>query len=121
MTKPSKDKLWREHIPAHALIFMEGQAGEALYFLEEGRVEIWQGALDGEHHTLGFVEAGEIFGEMALVDNSPRMASASAVSDVQVVRIPGEEFRSRLHETDPLIALSVRLLVTHIRKLSGRL
>ena len=61
-------------------IFQQGDAGDCMYCVKEGFVEIVAGG-----KVLETLESGHIFGEMALVDKQPRSATARAKTDCQVV------------------------------------
>ena len=58
-------------------LFQEGDQGDRAYVVQEGNVDIVKNGVDGEV-ILGTVEKGGIFGEMALIDDQPRMATAIA-------------------------------------------
>jgi CRP-like cAMP-binding protein len=60
------------------LIFAQGDGGDQAYIVKSGMVEIFATA-DGSETILGVLEEGALFGEMALIDNSKRMASARIV------------------------------------------
>ncbi|HET8679470.1 MAG TPA: cyclic nucleotide-binding domain-containing protein, partial [bacterium] len=61
------------------MIFHKDQAGDALYIIESGRVRIFLPAEGGEELTIPpFLESGDVFGDMALLDDRPRSASADA-------------------------------------------
>src|ERR1051325_179474 len=61
------------------VIFREGDPGESLYLVGEGSVKSSKSGRGGEQETLGFVQSGNFFGEMALLDRQPRSAMATAV------------------------------------------
>ncbi len=94
-------------------IFSEGDRGDRAYLIQEGTVEIVK-----NEAVLARLNKGEIFGEMALVDDQPRMATARAGSDVSVVIIGREAFREKLQKADPFIRGLLSIFVRNIRKLS---
>ncbi len=68
-------------------IFQEGELGEHLYFVKSGEVTITV------HDTVvNRIGAGDIFGEMALIDHKVRSATATAVSDTEVVPVDERRF-----------------------------
>ena len=67
------------------LIFNEGETGDCLYLLCEGSVKISKAGRAGQQETLGFIQPGNFFGEMALLDGQPRSAQATATSDRTVL------------------------------------
>ncbi|MDX1632731.1 MAG: cyclic nucleotide-binding domain-containing protein [Thermoanaerobaculia bacterium] len=94
-------------------LFEEDDLGTEMYILHEGQVEILQD-LEGEEKVLAVLEKGDFFGEMALLEDLPRTASARAVSDVKVIKIDGATFDQMLR-SKPEIAVRI------MRKLSRRL
>ena len=63
---------------AEDIIFYEGEPGDCLYLVCEGSVRISKAGRGGQQETLGFIQPGNFFGEMALIDGQPRSAQASA-------------------------------------------
>ncbi|MBZ0285931.1 MAG: cyclic nucleotide-binding domain-containing protein [Anaerolineae bacterium] len=75
-------------------IFHAGQAGEVMYIVQEGEVDL---LVNG--HWVETVGEGGVFGEMALVDSQPREVSAVARTNVQLVPIDADLFRDLLQES----------------------
>lgn len=94
-------------------VFREGDEGDRAYLIQEGQVEIIKNGV-----TLATLGKGELFGEMALVDDQPRMASARALTDVSVVVISREAFREKLAKADPFIRGLLSIFVRNIRNLT---
>ena len=63
------------------VIFEEGNQGNEMFIIHRGKVKIVKKTEKGVEKTLVILEPGEFFGEMALIDNSPRSASAIAEED----------------------------------------
>ena len=101
-----------------APIFHEGSEGDVAYIVLGGQVEIWR-TVDGKKKRLGVVRQGGIFGEMAMIDNRPRMASASALEPTQVAIVTKTDFQQRMKESDPVIAAVLRILADQVRRLSA--
>jgi CRP/FNR family transcriptional regulator, cyclic AMP receptor protein len=92
-------------------IFKEGDQGDEFFIIVRGRVEIRSG-----DRLLEILEADGIFGEMALIDDSPRSASAVASSDVTLAPIKENQFLFLVQNT-PFFALSVmRVLARRLRR-----
>ncbi len=72
-------------------VFQEGNDAGYAYVLAEGTVEIVRKSADGDQ-VLGKVEKGSIFGEMAIIDGSPRSASARAATDCKVQEVDKKAF-----------------------------
>ncbi len=82
-------------------IFRKGDPGNDMFAILSGRVEIRSGDV-----VLDSLESGEIFGEMALIDNNPRSADAFAVTDCELEEIGEQAFLFRVGEA-PFFALKV--------------
>ena len=67
---------------------------------------------------LGVVASGDIFGEMALIDNQPRVASAIALNGTACVIIHDTLFHNKMDEAGPFIAGLLRVFVRNIRSLT---
>ena len=67
------------------VVFQEGDTGDCLYLLCQGSVRISKLGRGGRQETLGFIEAGQFFGEMSLVDGQPRSAQVTATAHPTVL------------------------------------
>src|SRR5262245_30726562 len=79
------------HVPSGSVIFRQGDPGEEMFFITSGRVSLRFGS-DGRDRELAVVEPGEFFGELALLRNAPRTATAVAVTDTTVLAVRRETF-----------------------------
>jgi CRP-like cAMP-binding protein len=100
-------------------IFAEGEEGNRAYLIETGTVEILKRDPGGENRVLGTVAQGGIFGEMALIDNQPRMASAYAKTQTSLTIIPRQAFEEKLRRADPFIRALLSIFVRNIRNLTA--
>lgn len=96
------------------VIFTEGDTGSAAYIIAEGEVEICRG-----NRVLATVGKGEIIGELALIDNQPRMATAKAVGDVQMIRISQDNLKGRIEKLDRSDKVMRLIMETLVRRLRG--
>ncbi len=95
------------------VIFEQGEPGDVMYIVVEGEIEIRL-----KSNTINTIGADEIFGEMALLDESPRSASAYAISDCTLVSIDQTRFKTLIRE-DPDFALQVmRVMSDRLRKVT---
>ncbi len=97
-------------------IFRQGDPGNAAYVVQSGEIEIWVSE-NGEKRVLGTVSAGGIFGEMALIDNSARMASATATKPSVCIAIPDRLFQEKMSEADTFIVALLRIFCSNIRSM----
>lgn len=115
---PGFDRL---HFDKHTVIFHENDPADAAYLIIKGKVEIRKGMRGDAPQVLGKLGRGDIFGELALFDDSPRMAEAMAMSGVEVVRISRDEFLGRLEATDQVMRAIVLYVVKRMRESSNEL
>ncbi len=94
-------------------IFKEGDLGTEMYIVHEGKVGILK-ELPGEQRLLAVLEKGDFFGEMAILEDLPRTASARAETAATVLLINGSTF-------DQMLRSNPEIAVRMMRKLSGRL
>ena len=92
------------------IIFREGDEARELFVIRRGQVRIQIG-----NRTIAELSADSIFGEMALIDNEPRSATAVAVSDVELIPVSEKQFLFLVSQT-PYFALKVmRVLAQRLR------
>lgn len=92
-------------LAAGAQVCKEGDPGDAMYVVRSGVLEVSR-AVEGEARHINLLSAGEFFGEMALVDGSPRSADVSVKEDAVLVRVPADAYRA-LKAQRPVTALKV--------------
>jgi CRP-like cAMP-binding protein len=96
------------------VLFDEGAVPDELFVVLSGRIAIASRSIDGRESVFALMEAGDLLGEMGLLDGLPRSAEARALESSQVLAIPYDPVRAAF-EADP------RLLWGVVRLLSGRL
>lgn len=101
----------------NASIFREGEQGDVAYVVQSGKVKIFK-IVDNEEKVLGEVGAGGIFGEMALIDDKPRMASARTAEASTLIIVSRQMFEEKLKKTDPFIRGLLHIFTGTIRRLS---
>jgi CRP-like cAMP-binding protein len=95
---------------AGSVIFREGDAANELFVIKSGQVRIQIG-----NRTVTELGQESIFGEMALIDSEPRSATATAITDVELVPISEKQFLFLVSQT-PYFALKVmRVLAQRLR------
>lgn len=100
------------------ILFEEGEAGDAFYIVADGAVEIVKSGPNGEE-KLAVRRAGEAFGEMALIDDAPRSATARAAEPARLILVDRESFRV-LFGDDRLAARMLEVLAKALRALNVR-
>ena len=95
-------------------IFREDEDGDAAYVIDSGRVGIFK-IVEGEEIRLATLSAGELFGEMAIIDGSSRMATAVALENSVLVTIPRDTMNAKMAKCDPFLKALVKILVRNLR------
>lgn len=89
-------------------IFTEGSRSDTAYIIEVGLVEIFVGSGD-DAVQLSVLGPGDIFGEMGLIDNFPRSASARAVCACRCITISAAQIAERIEASSPLVRLLISI------------
>jgi CRP-like cAMP-binding protein len=95
------------------VLFNEGEKGDVMYLIREGKIKITKGKGEDEK-VLAILKEGDFFGEMAIIDGSPRSAGAIAASTVSLLVIDKETFKSKIKE-NPLIEYVLETLSRRLR------
>ena len=90
-----------------AVVFDEGQIQKIMYILIKGQIKITTA-----NEVLDIIHEGEIFGEMAIIEDLPRTASAVCITDCQVIAINEKRFYQLVHEI-PFFAREVMRTMSH--------
>lgn len=107
---------------AGTTLFTQGDAGAGLYVIKSGRVRITRAVNpDRAEEELATAGPGEVFGEMALLDELPRSATVTTIEDVVALQLPVWEFRAVLRDHPDIALKLLGLLSTRLRKAEGRL
>lgn len=103
------------------VVFGEGDAGDCLYLLCQGSVRISKTGRGGQQETLGFIEAGHFFGEMALIDGQPRSAQAAATGQPAVLASVNRATFDRIlaHAPSSLYMNFLRSVVQRLRSVNS--
>src|SRR5829696_1202661 len=102
--------------PGGAEIFKEGDAGDALYAVASGRVQISAVMGDGERQVLSRLPPGEVFGELAIIDNQPRSATAMAEVDTTLLLVPRDKMISMLTSSPQFSFSMMREITQRLRE-----
>ncbi len=88
------------------ILFREGDAGDRLYVVADGKVKLGRTSQDGRENLLAVLGPGEMFGELSLFDPGPRTATATAVTDLRVYALSHGDLNAWL-QGRPEVALSL--------------
>ena len=98
---------------AGEMVFSQGDAGDGLYIVSSGSVSVFQQEKDETHLKLTEVKTGAFFGEMALLSDSPRTASAVAAEDAELLVLNRADLLN-LAETRPRIGVKIVVQLSQI-------
>ncbi|MBD2464329.1 Crp/Fnr family transcriptional regulator [Oscillatoria sp. FACHB-1407] len=105
--------------PADRAVLMEDAWGNAVYFVESGWVKVRRHAGD-EVVTLAILGRGDFFGEMAILDESPRSTDVVALSSVKLLSISAQRFIQTLFKDSQLHHRMLQLMVRRLRQTNFR-
>jgi EAL domain-containing protein (putative c-di-GMP-specific phosphodiesterase class I) len=105
---------------AGSLIFQEGEPGNCAYIIKEGKVEL-SILSNGQHLPVAVLEKGELFGEMALIDDSVRSATAIAEEDAELLIISRNYIEQKIDSSDPTVRLLLQVVMERYRDIHSRL
>ena len=100
-------------------IFRQGQPPRDAYLIERGKVEISVTTNDRKV-VLGYKQTGDVFGEMALIDKTPRMATATAVEPTVCVVITQSLFDEHLSKATPLLKKVLTTFTANLRSVGEK-
>ncbi|MDX1610463.1 MAG: EAL domain-containing protein [Halofilum sp. (in: g-proteobacteria)] len=101
----------RETYPEGTVLFHHGEAGERAYYIEDGRVSIVR---NGE--TIAVLGAGDIVGEMALIDDRPRTATAACAAECRLLTIERAYLHEAMARADPSLPYILRMVLKRFRR-----
>lgn len=102
------------------VIFREGDRGDEAYLVQQGTVRIFK-TVAGKRITIGRVWPSQVFGELALLDDGPRMAAALADDDVVCLVLRKESIRGLLDDASPGLQTLVLSLLDTMRTMGDEL
>lgn len=106
----------RRCCPKDTVVFFENEQGDAFYAILEGRVKVTILGDDGREIILTVLGPGDFFGEIALLDNEPRSATAIAVVDTELLSIHRSDFQAAMAENPSITQALIRVLTSRLRK-----
>lgn len=114
-------RLVRRRFSSNQIIFHHGDPGGLLYIIDKGKVKIAHSSPDGNEALLAILGAGQFFGELALLDDYPRSATAEALEPTETLTLHRDDFMRYIYE-NPEFALHVlHTMAQHIRRLNSQL
>ncbi len=105
-----------KRVPRSGVIFSEGEPGDRMYVILDGKVKLGQTSPDGRESLLAVLGPGEVFGELSLFDPGPRTATATAVTDTIVVGLGHADLRPWLTGRPEVAEALLQALAQRLRR-----
>jgi len=106
----------RRSAPRSSVIMAAGDAIDSLYIVISGRLKVMMGDADGKEVILSLIGPGEFFGEMGLIDESPRSASVVTIEPCELLQVSKRDFRKCLQENFEMSMAVMKGLVRRLRE-----
>jgi len=87
------DNMVKTRMERGDVLFHEGDPGDKLYVIVEGKIKLGRTSTDGRENLLAILGPGEMFGELSLFDPGPRTATATAVAETQILGLSNEQLQ----------------------------
>jgi len=117
-TQPAAMKLRRAFFEAETIITRPEQPCQGAFLIEAGKVETYRMAGDRKV-VMAVLGKGEIFGEMALVENTQHAHFARALEGTDCLLIPRAQYDAQIAQTPPIVRLILTRVVRKLRKTTG--
>jgi CRP/FNR family cyclic AMP-dependent transcriptional regulator len=109
-------RLIERRYPKSATIVEEGLPGDYMYVIRQGRVKVTKASEDGREKIMDFLEAGNFFGEMSLLDQLPRSASVETLEPSRLLALSRNDFLEVLRRSPDLALAVIQVLILRLRE-----
>lgn len=120
LTEPQFEQLAagsaRRSYPKGRTIVAEGEPSQSMYILLAGRAKVQRSDSEGKEVILAVLGSGEFFGEMSLIDDSPRSASVITLEPCEFMAVSKEAFKAMLAQSPEMCMSVMRGLVRRLRE-----
>jgi CRP/FNR family cyclic AMP-dependent transcriptional regulator len=106
----------RRRYPKDTVVFFENEEGDSLFMIMDGRIKVTILGDDGREIILTMLGAGDLFGEMALLDNEPRSATAIAVEESELLLLHRNDFQTAFVDNPAISAALIKVLSARLRR-----
>ena len=103
------------------VIFLEEETGKYMYIVLAGKVKVTKTTADGKETVLAIQQAGDFFGEMALLDGQTTPATVSAMEDCRIAMVSNEDFHRHLMHNEKVVQAIIQVLCARLRQVWGRI
>ena len=106
----------RRACPKDTVVFFENEEGDSFFIIVDGRIKVTILGDDGREVILSVLGRGDFFGEMALLDNEPRSATAIAAEETELLCLHRTDLQSVLADNRAILTSFIRVLTSRLRK-----
>jgi CRP-like cAMP-binding protein len=106
----------RRRYPKDTVVFFENDEGDSFFMIVSGRIKVTILGDDGREVILSVLGPGDFFGEMALLDDEPRSATAIAIEECELLSLQRSDFESVIGNKPSISLALVRVLTARLRK-----
>jgi CRP/FNR family transcriptional regulator, cyclic AMP receptor protein len=106
----------RRRFPKDTVVFFENEEGDSFFMILEGRIKVTILGDDGREVILSMLGPGDFFGEMALLDNEPRSATAIAVEETELLSLNRGDFQTVLTDNRSITTALIKILTARLRR-----
>jgi CRP/FNR family transcriptional regulator, cyclic AMP receptor protein len=110
------ESMTTSHLDRGNILFREGDQGDRLYVIGEGKIKLGLTSVDGRENLLAILGPGEMFGELSLFDPGPRTATATAIAETQLLALSHEDLDSFLLGRPAVAANLLTALARRLRR-----
>jgi len=110
----------RRVVQAGEVIFSQGEPADCAYIIESGKIQVLV-KRDGQQALFATLSPGDLVGEMALIDDRVRTATARAVVKCELIAIPCDYVKQKLDHSDPTLRLFLNVVMERYRDIHTRL
>jgi len=110
------ESMTTSHLERGDVLFHEGDQGNRLYVIGEGKIKLGRTSADGRENLLAILGPGEMFGELSLFDPGPRTATATAVAETQLIALGHDDLNEFLSGRPAVAATMLAALARRLRR-----
>ncbi|HRW19076.1 MAG TPA: Crp/Fnr family transcriptional regulator [Dermatophilaceae bacterium] len=110
-----------ERLERGDILFREGEAGDRLYVIGEGKVKLGRTSTDGRENLVAILGPGEMFGELSLFDPGPRTMTATAVAETQLMGLGNDSLSTLLSGRPEVAKALLAALAQRLRRTNAHL
>jgi CRP/FNR family transcriptional regulator/CRP/FNR family cyclic AMP-dependent transcriptional regulator len=107
--------------PKDTVVFHAGDMADAVYVVANGKVKVVTTSTDGKEFILTVLGAGQVFGEMALIESAPRSASVITLTSVEMLAIKRDDFHHLLNTAPSISRKLLTILSRRLRRANSKM